>query len=419
MLTLTAIADLLFDSFEAHRILVIAPLRVARDTWPDELQKWEHLFDLRLSVAVGTETERKAALQAKADIYIINRENVGWLIEDSGIPFDFDTLVVDELSSFKNHQTKRFRSLMKVRPKVVRIIGLTGTPSSNGLMDLWAEYRLLDMGQRLGRFIGQYRSTYFTPDKRNGQVIFSYKPLPFAEKEIYAKIADITISMKSTDHLIMPELVTAQYPIKLSDKERERYDELRQDLVLKLAGGDVTAANAAALSGKLCQMANGAVYGDDGAVHYIHDRKLDALEDLIEAANGKPVLVAYWFKHDLERISARLKDRHISFTKLDTSDSIASWNEGKWPVALIHPASAGHGLNLQSGGSTIIWFGLTWSLELYQQANARLWRQGQKAETVVLHHIIAKDTIDERVMKALSAKDKTQTALIDAVKANL
>ena len=419
MLTLTAIADLLFDSFEAHRILVIAPLRVARDTWPDELHKWEHLSDLRLSVAVGTETERKAALQAKADIYIINRENVGWLIEDSGIPFDFDTLVVDELSSFKNHQTKRFRSLMKVRPKVVRIIGLTGTPSSNGLMDLWAEYRLLDMGQRLGRFIGQYRSTYFTPDKRNGQVIFSYKPLPFAEKEIYAKIADITISMKSTDHLIMPELVTAQYPIKLSDKERERFDELRQDLVLKLAGGDVTAANAAALSGKLCQMANGAVYGDDGTVHYIHNRKLDALEDLIEAANGKPVLVAYWFKHDLERISARLKDRHISFTKLDTSDSIASWNEGKWPVALIHPASAGHGLNLQSGGSTIIWFGLTWSLELYQQANARLWRQGQKAETVVLHHIIAKDTIDERVMKALSAKDKTQTALIDAVKANL
>lgn len=419
MLTLTAIADLLFDSFEAHRILVIAPLRVARDTWPDELHKWEHLSDLRLSVAVGTETERKAALQAKADIYVINRENVVWLIEDSGIPFDFDTLVVDELSSFKNHQTKRFRSLMKVRPKVVRIIGLTGTPSSNGLMDLWAEYRLLDMGQRLGRFIGQYRSTYFTPDKRNGQVIFSYKPLPFAEKEIYAKIADITISMKSTDHLIMPDLVTAEYPVKLSDKERERYDELRQDLVLKLAGGDVTAANAAALSGKLCQMANGAVYGDDGTVHYIHDRKLDALEDLIEAANGKPVLVAYWFKHDLERISARLKDRHISFTKLDTSDSIASWNEGQWPVALIHPASAGHGLNLQSGGSTIIWFGLTWSLELYQQANTRLWRQGQKAETVVLHHIIAKDTIDERVMKALSAKDKTQTALIDAVKANL
>ena len=418
-ITLTALCGLLFDSFKVHRILVIAPLRVARDIWPDELGKWEHLSGLRFSVAVGTEAERKAALRAKADIYIINRENVQWLIEDSGISFDFDTLVVDELSSFKNHQTKRFRSLMKVRPKVKRVIGLTGTPSSNGLMDLWAEYRLLDMGQRLGRFIGQYRTAYFIPDKRNGQVIFSYKPLPFAEKEIYAKIADITISMKSTDHLTMPELVTAEYPVKLSDKERERYDELKRDLVLKLAGGDVTATNAAALSGKLCQMANGAVYGDDGAVHHIHDRKLGALEDLIEAANGKPVLVAYWFKHDLERITARLNERHVPFSRMDTSDSITRWNNGELPVALIHPASAGHGLNLQSGGSTIIWFGLTWSLELYQQTNARLWRQGQSAETVVLHHIIAKSTIDERVMKALSDKDRTQTALIEAVKANL
>ena len=308
---------------------------------------------------------------------------------------------------------------MKARHKVKRVIGLTGTPSSNGLMDLWAEFRLLDMGQRLGRFIGQYRTAYFIPDKRNGQVIFSYKPLPNAEKQIYDKIADITISMKSTDHLTMPELVTAEYPVTLSGKERERYDDLKQDLVLKLAGGDVTAANAAALSGKLCQMANGAVYGDDGIIHHIHDRKLDALEDLIEAANGKPVLVAYWFKHDLERISARLKECHSPFTKLDTSGSITSWNEGAWPVALIHPASAGHGLNLQSGGSTIIWFGLTWSLELYQQTNARLWRQGQNADTVVLHHIIAKNTIDERVMKALRDKDKTQTALIDAVKADL
>lgn len=418
-ITLTALCDLLFDSFEAHRILVIAPLRVASQTWPDELRKWEHLSDLRFSVAVGTEAERKAALKVKADIYIINRENVQWLIEDSGIPFNYDTVVIDELSSFKNHQTKRFRSLMKARHKVKRVIGLTGTPSSNGLMDLWAEFRLLDMGQRLGRFIGQYRTAYFIPDKRNCQVIFSYKPLPNAEKQIYDKIADITISMKSTDHLTMPELVTAEYPVTLSGKERERYDDLKQDLVLKLAGGDVTAANAAALSGKLCQMANGAVYGDDGIIHHIHDRKLDALEDLIEAANGKPILVAYWFKHDLERISARLKERHIPFTKLDTSGSITSWNEGAWPVALIHPASAGHGLNLQSGGSTIIWFGLTWSLELYQQTNARLWRQGQNADTVVLHHIIAKNTIDERVMKALRDKDKTQTALIDAVKANL
>ncbi len=418
-ITLTALFNLLFDSFEAHRILVIAPLRVARDTWPEELRKWEHLSNLQFSVAVGTEAERKAALWKQADIYIINRENVQWLIEESDMPFEFDTVVVDELSSFKSHQSKRFRSLMKARPKVKRIIGLTGTPSSNGLMDLWAEFRLLDMGQRLGKFIGQYRTDYFVPDKRNGQVIFSYKPQPSAEKRIYDKIADITISMKSTDHLKMPELVTAEYPVRMSDDERERYDEMKRELVLQLADGEITAANAAALSNKLCQMANGAVYGDGGDVHHIHDRKLDALEDLIEAANGKPVMVAYWFKHDLERISLRLKSRHIPFSKMDTSESIARWNRGELAVALIHPASAGHGLNLQSGGNTIIWFGLTWSLELYQQTNARLWRQGQQSETVVIHHITAKDTIDERVIKALSEKDRTQTALIDAVKANL
>lgn len=425
VITLTAINDLLFDSFQVHRILVIAPLRVARDTWPDELQKWEHLSNLRYSVAVGTEMERKTALWTKADIHIINRENVQWLIEDSGIPWQWDMVVIDELSSFKNHQTKRFRSLMKARPCIKRIVGLTGTPSSNGLIDLWAQFRLLDMGQRLGKFIGKYRTEYFTPDKRNGQVIFSYKPLPNAEERIYAKIADITISMKSTDHLQMSELVTAEYAVRLSDDERERYDELRRELVLTLPEGEITAANAAALSNKLCQMANGAVYGDDAGspcgseVHYIHDRKLDALEDLIESANGKPVLVAYWFKHDLERIMERLRKLHIPFSKMDTAESIKRWNNGELPVALIHPASAGHGLNLQSGGSTIIWFGTTWSLEFYQQTNARLWRQGQTAETVVIHHIIAKNTIDERIMQSLSSKDKTQSALIEAVKANL
>ncbi|MEA4898688.1 MAG: DEAD/DEAH box helicase [Christensenellaceae bacterium] len=424
-ITLTAINDLLFDCFQSHKVLVIAPLRVARDTWPEELRKWDHLAGLRFSVAVGSEAGRIAALRQSADIFIINRENVQWLIEESGLPFDYDTVVVDELSSFKSHQSKRFRTLMKARPKVKRIVGLTGTPSSNGLMDLWAEYRLLDMGQRLGRFIGQYRADYFIPDKRNGQVIFSYKPLPNAEKRIYTKVTDITISMKSTDHLTMPELLTAECPVRMSESARERYDQMKRDLVLTLGDGEITAANAAALSNKLCQMANGAVYGDGGEygseppVHLIHDRKLDALEDLIEAANGKPVLVAYWFKHDLERIAARLKERHIPFSRMDTSESIARWNRGELPVALIHPASAGHGLNLQSGGSTIIWFGLTWSLELYQQTNARLWRQGQRSETVVLHHIIAKGTIDERVMKALSEKDKTQAALIDAVKANL
>ena len=412
-ITLSAINDLLFDSFDAHRILVIAPLRVARDTWPEELRKWEHLSGLEFSVAVGTEAERKAALWKRADIYIINRENVQWLIEDSGLPFDYDMVVVDELSSFKSHQAKRFISLMKVRPKVKRIVGLTGTPSANGLMDLWAEFRLLDLGQRLGRFIGNFRETYFTPDKRNQQVIFSYKPKPGAEEAIYRQIADITISMKSTDHLKMPELLTVEHKVKLSETERDRYDELKCDLVLTLASGEVTAANAAVLSGKLCQMANGAVYGDEGAVIEIHDRKLDDLEDLIEQANGKPVLIAYWFKHDRNRILERFPAE-----QLDGEDSIRRWNGGKIPVALIHPASAGHGLNLQAGGSTLVWFSLTWSLELYQQTNARIWRQGQK-ETVVIHHLVAKNTIDEDVMSALEKKETGQAALLRAVKAKV
>jgi SNF2 family DNA or RNA helicase len=370
-------------------------------------------------VAVGTEAERLAALSKPADIYVINRENVMWLIEETGLGFDFDTVIIDELSSFKSHQAKRFRALMKVRPRLRRVVGLTGTPSSNGLMDLWAQFRLLDMGQRLGRFIGQYRNDYFLPDKRNGQIIYSYKPQQDAECRIYDRIADITISMKSTDYLEMPELVSAECHVLLSDIERECYDSLKRDLVLQLGGEEITAANAAALSGKLCQMANGAVYDDAGCYRLIHDRKLDALEDLIEAANGRPVLVAYWFKHDLERISARLKAKRVPFSRMDASESIARWNKGELPVALIHPASAGHGLNLQSGGNIIVWFGLTWSLELYQQTNARLWRQGQSAETVILHHIIAKGTIDERILKALSEKDRTQSALIEAVKANL
>lgn len=418
-ITLTAIASLLFDSFEVHKILILAPLRVARNTWGAEIEKWDHLKDLKYSVAVGTAAERIAALKAEADIYIINRENVQWLISESGIPFDFDMVVIDELSSFKNHQTKRFKALMKVRPKVKRIVGLTGTPSSNGLMDLFAEFRLLDMGERLGRFIGQYRTAYFQPDKRNGQIVFSYKPLPGAEKQIYDKISDITISMKSTDHLQMPQLISTEYEVQLSDKERGKYDRLKADLVLELTDGEITAANAASLSGKLSQMANGAIYNDKQEVIEIHSRKLDALEDIIESMNGRPLLVAYWFRHDLDRISERLNSLHIPFSKLDTTASIKRWNSGELPIALIHPASAGHGLNLQSGGSALVWFGLTWSLELYQQTVARLWRQGQESETVVVQHIITKGTIDERIMKALELKDTSQSALIDAVKANL
>lgn len=413
VITLTAIFDLTLDSFLVRKVLVIAPLRVARDTWPAELEKWDHLKGLKYTVAVGSEVQRKTALMKRAQVYIINRENVEWLISRSAIPFDFDMVVIDELSSFKSHQAKRFKSLLKVRPKIKRIVGLTGTPSSNGLMDLWAEYRLLDMGQRLGRFIGRYREDFFVPDKRNQQVIFSYKPKPGAEEAIYRLISDITISMKGTDYLKLPELVINEVPVKLSEKEMKTIDTMKRDLITTVKGEEITAANAAALSGKLLQMANGAVYDDNGTVLHIHDRKLDALEDLIEGANGKPVLISYWFKHDLYRIQKRLDVEVLS-----TSDSIKRWNDGEIPLAVIHPASAGHGLNLQAGGSTLVWFGLTWSLELYQQTNARLWRQGQK-ETVVIHHLIAKGTIDERVMKALNDKNNTQSALIDAVKATL
>lgn len=411
VITLTAIKQLL-EANSVKRVLVVAPLRVGRDTWPAEIGKWEHLVGLRYSVAIGSTAVRIAAIRDKAvQIVIINRENVDWLINNN--TFDYDMVVIDELSSFKNHKAKRFKALMKVRPFVKRIVGLTGTPSSNGLMDLWAEFRLLDMGKRLGRFIGGYRNRYFVPDKRNAQMVFSYKPLPEAEDKIYEAISDITISMRSKDYLKLPECVMAESIVKLSDKERTHYDTLKRDMVLELQGKEIDAVSAGVLSNKLLQMANGCVYDNVHEEIRIHSRKLDALEDLIEAANGKPVLIAYWFKHDISRIRSRLYAREIK-----TSKDIEDWNNGKITVGLIHPASAGHGLNLQQGGSMLIWFGLTWSLELYQQTNARLYRQGQK-NTVVIQHIIAEGTIDEDVIKALQRKDKTQAALIDAVKAQL
>ena len=412
VITLTALNDLLFDHFEISRVLVIAPLRVARNTWPQEIGKWEHLNHIRYSVAVGTEKERRDALRKQTSLYIINRENVPWLVEKTD--FTYDAIVIDELSSFKNWSGKRFKALMKVRPLAKRVIGLTGTPSGNGLMDLFAEFKVLDMGQRLGRFITKYRQDYFKPDKRNGQVVFSYAPLPEAEERIYEKISDITISMKAADHLRMPELIESEYSVRMDEEEKKMYAEMCEQLVLQMKGDEVTAANAGVLSGKLVQMANGAVYTDDGATLHIHDRKLDALEDIIESMNGKPLLVAYWFRHDAERIEKR-----VTCVRLDTDDAIARWNRGEIPVALIHPASAGHGLNLQSGGSTLVWFGITWSLELYQQTVARLYRQGQSAKTVVVQHIIAEGTIDERILRALKRKDKTQAALIEAVKAEV
>ena len=415
VISLTAIWELCLNRFEIGRVLVIAPLRVARDTWPAEIQKWDHLRGLTYSVVVGTEKERRAALMRSASVFIINRENVQWLVEDSGIPFTFDMIVIDELSSFKSWQAKRFKSLLKVRPEVKRIVGLTGTPSSNGLMDLWAEFRILDLGKRLGRFITHYRDAFFLPDKRNQQQIFTYKPRPGAEEEIYRRIGDMTISMRATDHLKMPERIENRVAVRMDDRERDIYDRMKADLIVQIQGREIDAVNAAALSGKLCQMANGASYTEDHSVVQIHERKLDALEDLIEGANGKPLLVAYWFKHDL----ARIQKRFPLAREIRTSKDITDWNAGDIPVALIHPASAGHGLNLQAGGNTLVWFGLTWSLELYQQTNARLWRQGQTAGTVIIHHIITEDTIDERIMDALERKDKTQSALIDAVKAQL
>ena len=411
--TLTAIKDLMFDDFAVKKVLIIAPLRVTQSTWPSEIEKWDHLKDLSYSVVLGNPKQRIEALYKKADLYLINRENLDWLITKSDYDFDFDMVVIDELSSFKNYKAKRFTSLMKVRHKIDRIVGLTGTPSSNGLMDLFAEFKVLDMGERLEYYISRYRDKYFLPDKRNGMQIYSWKPRENAEQEIYDKISDITISMKSVDFLDMPELVINEVPVSLEMAEKQKYDKFKADLVLQLKDADIDAANAAVLSNKLLQMANGAIYDEFNVSHHIHDQKLDTLEDLIEGANGKPILIAYWFQHDLERIKERFKVRRIK-----TATDIEEWNKGNIPVAVIHPASAGHGLNLQTGGSTLVWFGLTWSLELYQQTNARLWRQGQN-ETVVIHHIIAKDTIDEDVMLALKLKDKTQSSLIDAVKARL
>ena len=417
--TLTAIEHLMYDTFEVSKVLIVAPLRVAKVTWSDEINKWDHLSHLTYSVAVGSEKERLSALKKKADLYMINRENLQWLIEKSGLPFDYDMVVLDELSSFKSWQSKRFRAFMKVRPKVQRVVGLTGTPSSNGLMDLFAEFKCLDMGERLGRFITQYRNAFFIPDRMNGQVVYSYKLRPFAEEEIYRRIGDITISMKALDHLKMPELIENRYPVYMDDGEKQQYESMKKNLILPyLENEAITAANAAALSGKLCQMANGAVYSDEGSVAHIHDRKLDALEDIIEAAQG-PILLCYWFKHDLERITKKLDELKVEYARISSDGSIRMWNEGKFQVGLIHPASAGHGLNLQAGGNHIVWFGLTWSLELLEQTNARLWRQGQRAEAVVVQYLVTAGTIDERILDAISKKEQDQNALIDAVKAEL
>ena len=409
VITLTALWELLLDRFEVGRVLIIAPKRVASGTWPQEISKWDHLVGITYSVVMGTEEQRRKALMKPAFVYIINRENVVWLIENGY--FHFDMLIIDELSSFKSYQSKRFKALRKVRSQIKRVIGLTGTPGN--LMDLWAEIGILDMGERLGRFITRYRETYFVPDKRNQIMIFTYKPKPGAEEAIYDRIGDICVSMKAADYLKMPDLVVSNVEVKMDEKEQKKYHQLKGDLILPMDGGDIDAASAVGLSNKLLQMSNGACYDENGTVRKIHDRKLDALEDLIEAANEKPILIAYWFKHDRERLMKRFQA-----VPIDKAEDIEKWNRGEIPVAIIHPASAGHGLNLQSGGSHLVWFGLTWSLELYQQCCGRLYRQGQE-HTVTIQHIITKGTIDEKVLAALEKKDNTQEAIMAAVKAEL
>ena len=423
VITLTAIRDLMLDELLVTKTLVIAPLRVARDTWPAETRKWDHLNDLDISVIVGDLRVRESAVSKSALIYIINRENIKWLVEyyeRNGIRWDFDCVVIDELSSFKNYHSQRFKWLRKMRPFVKRWIGLTGTPSSNGLMDLWAEIGILDGGQRLGRFIGRYRDAYFKPSSMNPNtgVVYSYAPREGAEQQIYDRISDITISMKALDYLEMPECVYVNHEVQMSDQEKKLYDQLKSDLIIPLEDGDIDAANAAALSNKLLQLSNGAVYDENGIVRVVHKRKLEILEDMIEAANGQPVLIAYWFKHDHQRIMEHLTACGYSPRDIRESEDIKDWNTGKMAVALIHPASAGHGLNIQEGGHILIWFGLTWSLELYQQTNARLWRQGQR-DTVTIHHIVCENTVDEDVLNALSSKNVTQEKLIAAVKAQL
>lgn len=413
----------MFDRFDVGKVLVIGPLRVARSVWPEERQKWDGLDFLKMSVMVGDAKQRAAALRTQADVYVINRDNVKWLtdyLEKHNMPWPFDMVVIDELSSFKNHQSQRWRALRKVRPYIKRIIGLTGTPASNGLLDLWAEVFLIDKGERLGRFITRYREAYFKPAGMNPYtgVVYNYVPRAGAEEQIYQKIGDISVSMKAKDYLQMPECLTVTHNVEMEAEERKLYDAMKQDLLIELEGDTLTADNAATLSNKLLQMANGAIYGAENTVKHIHDKKLEALFDLIEQANGQSVLVCYWYKHDHQRIQEFLTAKGMPTRDLKSDQDIADWNAGKIPVALISPASAGHGLNIQQGGHILIWFSQVWSLELYSQTNARLWRQGQN-EVVTIHHIVTKDTVDEDVLSALKRKDTTQQNLINAVKAHL
>lgn len=397
------------STMDFNKCLVIAPLRVAQSTWTDEIAKWG--FNFRVSLILGDAQKRIDALHADADIYIINRENVCWLVDQySKLPFDI--VVIDEISSFKSAQAKRFKALKKVRHSIKRLVGLTGTPAPNSLLDLWPQVYLLDMGKRLGKYEGGYKQRYFLPDRMGpNQIVYSWKLRENAEENIYNQINDICISMKATDYLDMPDRIDNKIYIQFSASLQKKYDYLEENSILKFINSDAVAGSAAILTNKLLQFASGAIYDENNNVQYIHDLKLDALEELVEHANGKSVLVFYNYKHDLTRLQARFKKAVV----LKTVDHIKAWNAGNIKLLFVHPGSCGHGLNLQDGGNIIVWFSLTWSLELYQQANARLYRQGQK-NTVVINHIIAKGTVDELVMKALEKKDMNQEALLQAIK---
>lgn len=416
VITLTALEYLTYQTLETRKTLIIAPLRVARDTWTTEANKWDHLAHLRLQPILGTPTQREQALATEADIYVINRENIPWLIEHA--PFDFDTVIIDELSSFKNHQAKRFKALKKVRPRIHRMVGLTGTPAPNSLLDLWAPFRLLDEGKRLGRSITRYRQQFFQPRFINGRTIYDGKIKPGAETTIYDAIADMTLSMKTTDYLRLPKLSFSDVVVSLTPKQRGVYEQLKDDMVTTLDGEVVDASSAGVLAGKLQQLASGAIYhaGEDGVQQAIvvHDQKLAALSELVETSQGNTLLVAYWFKHDVERIQKAFTHARV----LNSDEDMADWRAGRIELGLIHPASAGHGLNLQAGGHMLVWFSLPWSLELYEQTNARLFRQGQ-TEPVQVIHLVAKHTIDEQVLAALAHKRVGQDALVEAVKAQL
>lgn len=394
---------------------MIAPLSVAEKTWTDEIDKWDHLKHLTFSKILGSRKQREEALMKKADVYLINRENVEWLVDNYKQRWPFKTVIIDESSSFKSPQAKRFKALRKVRPKIDRLVELTGTPAPNNLMDLWPQIYLLDQGERLGKTITQYRNTYFTPGQKNGHIVYNWKLLPGAEKTIHEKISDICVSMKAKDYLKLPPRTDNTVDVELSPKSWRKYKELEREYVLELDESDVIASNAAVLSGKLSQLASGCIYDENGDTIEIHHEKLDALERIIEDAQGQPILIFYRFRHEAERIENRFKQ----VKRLDVAaGDVQKWNDGKLPLLLAHPKSAGHGLNLQHGGHIIVWFGIDWPLELYQQANARLDRQGQ-TEPVIIHHLIAKGTIDEDVMKSLANKEVGQDALMAAVKARI